>query len=85
MDEEMREYRNILIHSEQKSIESYDKSLLTLSGGALAISLVFIEKIIGNTEMDVPTILFLAWTCWVITIIGTLASFYFSHLAMGKQ
>lgn len=84
MDKDLKDYRNFLIQAQQKSVESYDKSLLTLSGGALAISFIFIEKIIGESPMEVPLILIFAWKCWVITIIGTLLSFYLSHIAMRK-
>jgi len=36
--------RRALIESEQKSSEQFDKGILTLAAGALAVSLVFLEK-----------------------------------------
>ncbi len=84
MNKDLSEYRSTLVQAEQKSIESYDKSLLTLSGGALAISLVFIGNVIGESAMEVPKILISAWICLGLTISFTLASFYLSHLAMRK-
>ena len=44
------EYRNGLIAAEQKSQDDYDKTIISLSGGALAISVVFIKDIMGNSE-----------------------------------
>ena len=34
-NDRMNEYRNHIVLAEQKSIESYDKGLLSLSGGTL--------------------------------------------------
>ena len=84
MNKDLEDYRNFLVQAKQKSIDSYDKSLLTLSGGALAISLIFIENVIGASKMDVPLVLIFAWICWVNTITWTLLSFYLSHIAMKK-
>ncbi len=84
MNKGLEDNRNFLVQAKQKSIDSYDKSLLTLSGGALAISLIFIENVIGASKMDVPLFLIFAWICWVNTITWTLLSFYLSHIAMKK-
>jgi hypothetical protein len=65
MNKELADYRNFIVQAKQKSIDSYDKSLLTLSGGALAISLIFIENVIGASPMAVPLLLILAWICCV--------------------
>ena len=87
MNDQLEKYRDYLVQSERKSFEAYDKGLLTLSGGALGISIVFIRDIIGPEPLECIinlNFLFSAWLCWGITLGGTLISFYISHLALRK-
>jgi len=60
--------RNILIAAEQKSQDDYDKTLVSLSGGALGISFVFIEQIIGDNKVISEWILISAWSVWCFSL-----------------
>ena len=84
MDEDLKEYRKHIIKAEQKIQEEYDKSVLSLSGGALGVSFAFIKNIIGDKPIINSDFLFLAWLSWGLSIVIILASYYTSHLALRK-
>lgn len=42
------EYRRMLLDLEQESIASFDRTVLYLSGGALGLSMTFLQNIIGG-------------------------------------
>jgi len=48
MDEKLLEYRKDLIKTVQKLNENYDKLIITLSGGAFGLSLVFVKDFVGS-------------------------------------
>jgi hypothetical protein len=58
------EHRRHLINCEQKSQEEFDKTLVALSGGALAISFAFVENFIRDRGANEIWTLFAAWICW---------------------
>lgn len=76
------EYRKHLVTAEQKSQEDFDKTVLSLSGGALGISFVFLKDVIGPNPVSEPTLLFYAWAAWGGSTFCVLASYYLSHLAL---
>ena len=82
--EKMNEYRNILIAAEQKSQDDYDKTLVSLSGGALGISFIFIEQVIGDNQVISECILISAWSVWCFSLASIVFSFFFSRLALRK-
>jgi len=69
-----RDERNKLIDGERDYSKSYDKYLLTLSGGALALSMTFVRDIIGDGPVDVPALIVLAWISFTISIAASLVS-----------
>ena len=82
MDEDLRQYRNHLVTAEQKSQEDFDKTLITLSGGALGISFAFVKDVIGNSPMLSAYLLIWAWMSWTLSLACTLFSYYSSHWAL---
>jgi len=84
MDESLKEYRSRLETLEQKAQEDFDKTVLSLSGGALGVSFAFIKDIVGPDKITKPLLLFLAWICWGMSVIVILISYYTSHLALRK-
>lgn len=77
-------YRQWLIAAEQKSQEDFDKTVLSLSGGALGISFVFLKDIIGVNHVQEVTLLFISWVAWAFSTFVILASYYLSRLALQK-
>ena len=82
MDDALKKYRNLLIVAEQKAQDDFDKTVLTLSGGALGVTFAFIKDIIGSKPTINSEYIFYAWLAWGISVSAVLLSFYFSHLAL---
>lgn len=76
MDEKLYEYRKQLIEIEQKVGESFLKTILTLSGGALGISFVFIKDVIGEGPMRCSATIITAWSFLTISLALVLSSLY---------
>ncbi len=78
------EYRKMLIEMEQRMQTSYDKAVMTLSGGALGISLAFTRDIADKASLKSTGWLLTAWILWGLSITIILASFFTSSLAIRK-
>jgi len=84
MDDLDNQYRNNLEKLEQKAQDDYDKTVLTLSGGALGITIAFINDIIGSDHVINSKYIFCSWILWTISMTAILLSFYTSVNAMRK-
>ena len=78
------DYRKALVAAEQKAQEDFDKTVLSLSGGALGISFVFLKDVVGVNPIAHPSFLFLAWVSWAFSTFFVLASYHLSHLALRR-
>ena len=63
-DAALAAYRLHLVAAEQKAQEDFDKTILSLSGGALGVSFVFLKDIVGPEHVAAPAWLFAAWLTW---------------------
>lgn len=79
---EISEYRKSLLSLEQQMQSEYDKAVMTLSGGALGISLTFLKDVVIKEGVTGGGFLLAAWTCWGLSVTCTLASFYTSAVAL---
>jgi magnesium-transporting ATPase (P-type) len=77
------EERKLLVDAERESARSFDKSMLTLSSGALALSITFIRQIAPAPRFE--TYLYLAWSGFILALLCTLVSFLSSQTALRKQ
>lgn len=77
-------YRQSLIEAEKKGQDSFDKTVLSLAGGALGISFLFIKDVIGENPINHPVLLLLAWLCWAASTLAVLSSFFTSNLALRR-
>jgi hypothetical protein len=84
MDEELRDYRKQLIALEQKAQEGYDKTVLSLSGGALGVSFAFVTNFVARGSMQASLWLVAAWILWAASVTATLGSYFTSHLALRR-
>jgi hypothetical protein len=85
MPDNLSEYRKTLQMTEQQMQAEYDKSVLTLSGGALGISMTFLKDIVlTKGGIQGGCFLLMAWIFWGMSITCTLYSFYTSTLAFRK-
>lgn len=84
MNNQDHQYRDHLVSAEQRSVEQYDKALLTLSASALGLSFTFLRQIVGDRQLVLPGVLFAAWLSWALSLASVLVSFYVSHKALRK-
>jgi len=70
--------RDELLNIRSSSFASFDKALLSLSTGAIALSIVFLEKI--GPPFDVSTLILIhtAWGAFALTIVSNLLSYHFA-------
>jgi hypothetical protein len=87
-DENYRAYleqRQFYNEKEFEMSERYDKWILTLSGGSLAVSLTFLEKFGSNPIPWTKALLGGCWLLLLVTIICGLSSFLTSQSAFRRQ
>lgn len=84
MSEELKEYRQFLIDTRIKLNESYDKLIITLSGGALALSITFLKDVVGSKGIDHPQFLLISWALFVCSLSSILCSILFGLSAYKK-
>lgn len=77
--------RTILIEMEQKSSDQHDKAILTLTAGALGLSITFLDKIAADPQPDTLWLIGWSWLCFVFSIIGIVGSFLTSQAACRRQ
>src|SRR5258705_6835682 len=78
------DWRKHLVSAEQKSQEDLDKALLSLSGGALGVSFVFLKDIVGAGPLVSVHLLQMAWICWAISTMTVLLSYYGSVYTINR-
>lgn len=83
MNKDLKEYRTGLIHTVEKLNGNYDKLIVTLSGGALALSLTFLKDIIKETPIYSKYLL-LSWGLFIMSLTCVLGSLLFGIAAHKK-
>lgn len=77
--------RESLINSELEGSKSFDKFILTLSAGAIGLSLTFIDKLISGIYPGTIWLLGIAWVSLVMSMLFTLLSLLTSQSSCRKQ
>ena len=80
----IEKYRDHCVDASHKAQESYDKAILSLSGGGLGVSLVYLKDVIGTRALVLPGVLWVAWITWTFSIVCILLSFFFSKHSLVK-
>jgi hypothetical protein len=65
--------------------DSFDKSMLTLSSGALGVSLAFIKDIVPLGHAIWISLLLISWVAFGLCIVTTVVSFLFSTAALKRH
>ncbi|MFH0801162.1 MAG: hypothetical protein V2A78_02065 [bacterium] len=78
------QYRASLQQLEQQMQATYDKSVMTLSGAALGLSMTFIKDIADKSNLNATGWLLASWIVWGASITFILSSFFTSTLALQK-
>jgi uncharacterized membrane protein len=71
-------YRQRLVEVGHASQMSYDKALLTLSAGAMGLSLNFVKELLNGKPHQLLCVLMISWVCWIVSIASVVLSFYLS-------
>jgi hypothetical protein len=77
-------YCSKLQELEQKMQSEYDKAVITLSGGALGLSFVFLRDVVKTSPVRYADWLLWSWIAWGVSITCILFSFMTSAYAMRK-
>jgi uncharacterized membrane protein len=77
--------RKDLLDRQLSNSEKFDNAIITLSTGALAISLAFIKDIVPLQKAQNLWLLRASWWLFGFSIISTLASFVASQLGISRQ
>jgi hypothetical protein len=79
------QHKNRIWEDIQSSTDSFDQSLLTLSSGALGLSLAFIKDVVPLKGAVWIGLLFASWIAFALCIVTTVASFLISVKANKQQ
>ena len=82
---ENNKYLDQLYRGYSYSNEQFDKAILFVSSGALALSISFIEKIVPISTSHCKTLLLLSWVFEAITIILFTINHYLSMLSFNHE
>ena len=82
--EEYTSHRDRLLDGEQYYARNFDKWLLTLSGGALALSMAFLKDVVVGAPAGAAW-LFSSWILFAAAILSTLTCILLSHGAHEKD
>ncbi|WP_027853383.1 hypothetical protein [Marinobacterium litorale] len=76
-DGENSSYRTMLIEVVHNLNSSFDKLVVTLSGGALAVSITFLKDVISIEQIVQPWLLLTAWGLFVFSLASILGEILF--------
>lgn len=79
------EERKSLVEAEREAAGSFDKAMITLSAGALGLSITFIRELAPMPQSETVALLIIAWGGFIVALLSTLSSFLFSQSAMRRQ
>ena len=74
------EYRQFLVDCHHTASQDFDKAIMTLSGGALGLSITFVHDIAPHPSHNV--LLGSAWGCFTMSLLLILISFLTSQGAL---
>ncbi|WP_319409600.1 hypothetical protein [uncultured Desulfosarcina sp.] len=83
--EEYLKRRDELLGIRMDSFSSFDKAILSLATGSLALSITFLEKIGEPFSGLTFALILIAWVAFFLVILFNLASYYFARANMDKK
>lgn len=70
--------------TERESINQFGKTILTLTGGAFAVSFILLKDVMKSADATNKGCLVAAWGCWFAAMLCALLGFYRSGLAPSR-
>jgi hypothetical protein len=80
----LSEYRQALLPAEQKAQEDCDKTVVSLSGGALGVSFAFVKDLLADRAPACLWLLEVAWLAWGLSVTAILVSYFTSRFALRR-
>jgi hypothetical protein len=77
--------RNFALAVARDQTKFIDQAVLTLAGGALGVSLTFLENFVAATGAKQPGVLLTAWGMLTLSIVGVLVSMHMSQWSIDKH
>jgi len=74
-------YRKELVEVKNKLNESYDKLVIALAGGALALSISFLKDVVSVEKITCAPVLLSAWALFVVSLASVLGEILFGIAA----
>src|SRR2546429_5151815 len=75
-------FRQHLLALEEKAQAAFDKTVITLSSGALGVSFAFVKDFLGTSPVMCRPSMMVAWAAWVLSLATSLTSHYLSTFAI---
>ncbi|MEI8314403.1 MAG: hypothetical protein WCG79_03025 [Verrucomicrobiota bacterium] len=79
------EERKLLLAGSQKTIEQYDKAVMTLAAGGLSISLLFIKEVAPHPEPSTFWLLHYGWGGFTVSLLLILCSFLIGYHSYRRE
>jgi hypothetical protein len=80
--EELKSYRDFLMKADHQASLNYDKAVMTLSGGALGISMTFLKDIVPSPLPETKFLLYISWISMAVSLASILVSYLFSMASL---
>lgn len=77
-------YREQLLKAYENQSQSFDKAVMVLAGGTLAISLTFVKEVVGSPKAGTVCYLTFAWIFLAVSIVSILTSMLTSQCALRR-
>jgi hypothetical protein len=69
----------------QDAIKAYDKLLITLAGGALALTVGFVKDVVDLRHASDRGYLFVSWGSFALALLWTLFNYYYNIEELAKE
>lgn len=79
MADPRQEAYNALVEGERTVGAGYDKTLITLSGGALGLTITFAKNSLASGAAVATSFLLFAWASWAISLACLLVAYFFGQ------
>jgi hypothetical protein len=83
-DEDLKKYRDSLMQFDHEASLNFDKAVMSLSGGALGLTITFIKDIVPNPVDETKIILLASWIALALSLTFILFSYLTSMVSLRK-
>lgn len=83
-DEDLKKYRDSLMQFDHEASLNFDKTVMSLSGGALGLTITFIKDIVPNPVDGTKIFLLVSWIALATSLTFILFSYLTSMMSLRK-